>query len=79
MKPIRASEVGAYVYCRRAWWYRQKGFRPTNTEELAAGTQLHHQHGRRVLAAGFLRALAWFCLLAACAVLAVWLAGWLIG
>jgi len=79
MKPIRASEVGAYVYCHRAWWYRQKGFQPSNPEELAAGTELHRRHGRKALAAGVLRSLAWFSLLAACAILAVWLAGKLIG
>ncbi len=65
MKPIRASELGSYLYCRRAWGYRQKGFTPKNQAELAAGTELHRRHGRSVLAAGLWRASAWALLLAA--------------
>jgi CRISPR/Cas system-associated exonuclease Cas4 (RecB family) len=65
MKPIRASEIGSYLYCRRAWWLRQQGFEPGNQAEMAAGSELHRQHGRSVLVAGFQRGLAWLALLAA--------------
>ncbi len=47
---IRASEIGAYVYCRRAWWlkrvaeYEQQG----RTEVLEAGVSAHARHGRTV-------------------------------
>ena len=51
MPAIRASEIGSYLYCRRAWWYRKQGMESSNQAELAAGTELHVQHGRQVLAA----------------------------
>jgi CRISPR/Cas system-associated exonuclease Cas4 (RecB family) len=62
---IRASEIGSYLYCKRAWWYRKQGVESENQAELAAGTELHHQHGRQVLAAGLLRAIGYLVLLAA--------------
>jgi CRISPR/Cas system-associated exonuclease Cas4 (RecB family) len=52
---IRASEIGSYLYCRRAWWYRKQGIESENKTEMAQGTELHRQHGRKVIAAGFLQ------------------------
>lgn len=69
MKPVRASEIGSYLYCRRAWWYQRQGQASLNQEELAAGTELHRQHGRRVLRAGLQRGLAFLALLLACVML----------
>lgn len=63
MKTIRASEVGSYLYCRRAWMYQRRGEQSVNRAELAAGTELHRQHGRSVLAVFFLQGLAWLVLL----------------
>jgi CRISPR/Cas system-associated exonuclease Cas4 (RecB family) len=65
MKTIRASDIGSYLYCRRAWWYRIKGFESTNQAELAAGTELHRAHGRTVFTATIYRTLAKLLLLAA--------------
>jgi CRISPR/Cas system-associated exonuclease Cas4 (RecB family) len=79
MRPIRASEIGTYLYCHRAWWYRQRGVEPQNTEELSAGTALHRRHGQKVFAAGVLRLAAFVLLLAACSVLAVYLTTLLLG
>lgn len=70
MKPIRASEIGSYLYCRRAWWYRLRGQEPSNAAELSAGTELHRQHGRAVLRAGMFNLLGWLVLLAAVIILA---------
>jgi CRISPR/Cas system-associated exonuclease Cas4 (RecB family) len=50
MRPIRSSEIGTYLYCRRSWWYRKNGTPSENQSELAAGTELHKKHGRQVLA-----------------------------
>ena len=47
---IRASEIGQYVFCHRAWWLGSvQGYRPVNEAELNAGTQAHFQH-RRIVA-----------------------------
>ena len=62
---IRASEIGTYLYCRRAWWYRKQGIESENQGEMANGTRLHEQHGRRVIAAGFLQAVGYGLLLVA--------------
>ena len=62
---IRASEIGSYLYCRRAWWYRKQGVESENRAEMATGTELHRLHGRKVIAAGLLRTLGLLLLLAA--------------
>ena len=66
---IRASDIGSHLYCRRAWWYRKQGVESQNQVELAAGTELHVQHGRNVLAAGLLQVAGYVLLLAAVALL----------
>ncbi|HTP02185.1 MAG TPA: hypothetical protein VMJ64_12500 [Anaerolineales bacterium] len=60
---IRASEIGTYLYCRRAWWYRRQGIESENQSEMAQGTELHRQHGRRVVAAGLLQTAGYVLLL----------------
>lgn len=55
MAVIRSSDIGNYLYCRRAWWYRKQGLQSENRTELAAGTDLHHRHGRQVLASSLSR------------------------
>jgi hypothetical protein len=62
---IRASDIGSYLYCRRAWWYRKQGVESKNQAELAGGTELHVQHGRKVMAAGLLQLAGYLLLLAA--------------
>lgn len=64
MRTLRASELGSYVYCQRAWWYQQQGLAPQNLAELSGGTQLHRTHGKQVLIAGLLKGIAWLLLLA---------------
>ena len=47
---IRASELGEYAYCARAWWLgRVLGYRPANLERLAAGEEAHIRHGQEVV------------------------------
>ena len=72
MAVIRSSEIGNYLYCRRAWWYRKQGLESENQAELAAGTELHHRHGRQVLASSLNRTLGLILLLAALVLLAAY-------
>ncbi len=65
MRKIRASDIGSYLFCQRAWWYRQQGITSENLADLAAGRELHRQHGREVLTSGILRMVAYALLLAA--------------
>ena len=64
MRTIRSSEIGNYLYCRRAWWYRKRGTPSENQAEMAAGTELHKRHGRQVLASSLTRTLGLALLLA---------------
>jgi CRISPR/Cas system-associated exonuclease Cas4 (RecB family) len=65
MQTIRSSDIGNYLYCHRAWWYRRQGLESENQSELASGTELHRVHGRKVLAAGLTRTLGFLLLLLA--------------
>jgi hypothetical protein len=62
MRPIRASEIGAFLYCRRAWWYQSQGVESENQADLAGGTAFHQQHGRQVMGANLLRLAGWLLL-----------------
>ncbi len=73
MPLIRSSDIGNYLYCRRAWWYQRQGYESANQAELTGGAELHRQHGRKVLAAALLRLLAILLLLAALTLLTIYL------
>jgi CRISPR/Cas system-associated exonuclease Cas4 (RecB family) len=46
---IRASEIGEYIYCHRAWWLRHvQGVEPENLAVLERGRKAHGRHARRV-------------------------------
>lgn len=65
MRIVRASEIGTYLYCQRAWWYQRKGHTNLNQPAMAAGRQIHERHGRSVITSGCLRWLAYALLLIA--------------
>ena len=71
---IRASEVGEYVYCARAWWLRRvAGLEPAGRERRERGSALHRRHGRAVAGSRMLVLLG--AALALAAVLLMMLAG----
>ena len=46
---IRASEIGQYDFCAKAWWLGSiEGVPSSNVHELQAGTAAHEEHGRQV-------------------------------
>ena len=66
MRIIRASEIGEYVFCRRAWWLRHvRGLRSANVRELAEGTATHARHGWLVQLSAALRVAALILFVAA--------------
>lgn len=79
MRTIRASEIGSFLYCRRAWWYQGQGIESANQAEMSAGSQMHRKHGRQVIAAGLLRIIGLVLLLASLFLLAVELTRLLLG
>jgi hypothetical protein len=73
MKTIRASELGSFLYCRRAWWYQRQGIESQNLAEMAYGSRMHLQHGRSVLVNGCLRVVAYLLLLTALVIITIYL------
>jgi len=69
---IRASEIGEYVYCSRAWWLRRvEGLEPDPSAQarMARGTLLHRRHGRALLGSRILALVAALLVLAAAGLL----------
>ncbi len=63
---IRASEIGEYIYCHRAWWLgRVQGVENANRAQLDAGVVRHRAHGRLVQRAEILTRAALVLALAA--------------
>ena len=72
MRTIRASEISTYLFCQRAWKYAQRGEEPQDQAEMAAGSELHYQHGRAAMSVSCMRVLAYALMLLALAALAVY-------
>ena len=73
---IRASEIGQYVFCAKAWYLGAvEGVSPTNVRALEAGASAHAQHGRAVASAGLARRAAMVMLAIGLGLAIAWLAG----
>jgi hypothetical protein len=56
---IRASEVGEYVFCRRAWWlHHVRGIEPADRVSLEKGVAQHREHGQIVQSVNILQCAA---------------------
>jgi hypothetical protein len=77
-KLIRASEVGEYAFCARAWRLRAEGVDAGGwSEARAAGKAWHRRHGRGVEGARRLQRLATLAtLLAALLALVIFALWW---
>jgi hypothetical protein len=73
MRIIRASEIGTYQFCHRAWWYQLQGYEPENKAELTGGSELHEKHGRTVMAGNCLQFVAYGSLLLAIITCTIWI------
>lgn len=67
---IRASEIGEYLYCQRAWWYRRQGEASANVQELAHGSRMHLRHGLGLQLTTWFRFLAYALIVSAVLLLA---------
>lgn len=75
MRTIRASEIGTYLFCQRAWWFQVHSYTPENEKELAAGLEVHLKHTRMVWISGCTRVLAYALFIAALILITVYLSG----
>lgn len=58
---IRASEINAYLFCKRAWNLGQRGEVSSLGTERAQGIAYHQQHSEQVRTASSARTMAtWF-------------------
>ena len=74
-RAIRASDIGQWSYCQRAWWLAEQGYDNENSAALQIGSQAHEQHARQVAVAHRSRTLArWLVLLGLLILVAVVLA-----
>jgi len=56
---IRASEIGQYDFCAKAWWLGSiEGVQSSNVRELQAGTAAHAEHARQVWRASQMQLMA---------------------
>ena len=78
MRVIRASELPAYLFCQRAWWYSKSGVTSENVSELAAGSEMHHRHRQTVLEASCLQTLGYILLVCALVLAVSTLTIWLL-
>ena len=58
MRTIKASELGSFRYCQRAWYYQRQGKPSENSAALEAGTAHHISHAIEVKSAVLLKWLA---------------------
>jgi hypothetical protein len=70
---IRASEIGTYQFCRRAWWYQLQGYEPDNQADLTRGSDIHEQHGKKLLVSNCVQYLAYGSILLAILTTIVWI------
>lgn len=79
MRQVNASEIGGYVFCRRAWSYQQQGNPSRHAGAMKEGWEAHEEHNRKAYRAGCQRTLAYGLLLSSIVLAAAHLINGLIG
>jgi len=72
-KIITASELGTYVYCARAWWYRNQNAPNENLPAMNEGTRFHRKMGRRLSAMRIARIILILMLFSALGLISWWI------
>ncbi len=77
---VRASDIGLWAYCHRAWWLAQvKGAPHQNPQILTRGAEAHAAHGERALRAQQLQRIGlWLLLIAVLALAAALVIRWIV-
>lgn len=73
MRTIRASEIGTYLYCQRAWYYQKRGEPSDNAGEMVTGSEIHYQHGETTMRLGCVQALAYGVMLVGMVLLVIFI------
>lgn len=78
---MRASDIGLWAFCHRAWWLAQvKGVAHQNPQLLHHGVEMHAEHGVQTLRARRMQQLGlWLLLGALLLLLATFAIHWLWG
>jgi hypothetical protein len=77
---VRASDIGAWAFCRRAWFLAQvKEVAHQRPEVLAAGSDAHRRHGQQVVQAARWRAVGWWLVGAGAVLLVLAAIAWNLG
>ncbi|MFL7839973.1 MAG: hypothetical protein ACK2T4_04225 [Candidatus Promineifilaceae bacterium] len=59
-KWVNASELSEYLYCRRAWWYKNiRSLKSANVQRMQYGSKFHATHNRRVRRLPWMRGFAY--------------------
>jgi hypothetical protein len=69
---IRASDIGLYVFCARAWRLKADGYESQNKAAMEAGSEAHQRHGDSVESVFLMRRWSITLFIAAAMVLALW-------
>jgi hypothetical protein len=69
---IKASEIGEFVYCKRAWHLARHGAPSALAAERARGVEFHERHSEAVHAPPSAAAIAGWVALAALLLFALW-------
>lgn len=70
---INASELAAFLFCKRSWFLARQDKPSLLEEERAKGIQFHQQHSDKVQAAPRARSMATRWAIVALILLALWL------
>jgi hypothetical protein len=60
---LRASELGQYSFCAKAWWLGSvEGVPSANVREMDAGVSAHERHGQAVQLSSWLARAGLICI-----------------